>query len=140
MTKTPYIPLKLPLDTLDWVSYISLIGDARDRLSKFDGLLQGIPNPNVLLSPLNTQEAVVSSKIEGTQATLEEVLEYEADPKELNDKKDDILEVLNYRKAMYYAISEMRKRPLTEGLLRDVHKILLDNVRPNTKRIGEYRD
>lgn len=140
MAKTPFIPLKLPLDNLDWVSYISLIGDARDRLSKFDGLLQGIPNPNVLLSPLTTQEAVVSSKIEGTQATLEEVLEYEADPKQLDAKKDDILEVLNYRKAMYYAIAEMQNRPLTEGLLRDVHKILLDNVRSHTKRIGEYRD
>lgn len=140
MSKLPFIPPKLPLDTLDWVSYISLIGDARDRLSKFDGLLQGIPNPNVLLSPLTTQEAVVSSKIEGTQATLEEVLEYEADPKQLDEKKDDILEVLNYRKAMFYAIAEMQKRPLTEGLLRDVHKILLDNVRSHTKRIGKYRD
>lgn len=139
MAKTPFIPLKLPLDNLDWVSYISLIGDARDRLSKFDGLLQGIPNPNVLLSPLTTQEAVVSSKIEGTQATLEEVLEYEADPKQLDEKKDDILEVLNYRKAMFYAIKQLQARPLTEKLLKEVHGILLDNVRSGTRLIGDYR-
>lgn len=140
MSKNPFIPPILPLDTLDWISYISLIGDARDRLSKFDGLLQGIPNPNVLLSPLTTQEAVVSSKIEGTQATLEEVLEYEADPKQLDEKKDDILEVLNYRRAMYFAIDEMKSKPFSERLLKDVHKILLDDVRSNTKMIGEYRD
>lgn len=140
MSKIPFIPLSLPLNNLDWVSYISLIGDARDRLSKFDGLLQGIPNPNVLLSPLTTQEAVLSSKIEGTQATLEEVLEYEADSKQLDEKKADILEVLNYRKAMYYAIEEMRSSPLSERLLKNIHKILLDNVRSNTKIIGEYRN
>jgi Fic family protein len=140
MSKKPFTPSKLPLKNLDWVSYISLIGDARDRLSKFDGLLQGIPNPNVLLSPLTTQEAVVSSKIEGTQATLEEVLEYEANPKQWDEKKDDILEVLNYRKAMYFAIDKMRRQPFSERLLKDVHKILLENARSNTKEIGEYRD
>lgn len=140
MSKNPFVPEKLPLDNLDWVSYISLIGDARDRLSKFDGLLQGIPNPSILLSPLTTQEAVVSSKIEGTQATLEEVLEYEADPKQSIDKKDDILEVLNYRQAMYFAIDEMNKKPLSERLLKDVHKILLKDVRSHTRLIGEYRD
>lgn len=140
MTKSPFIPTKLPLDNLDWVNYITLIGDARDRLSKFDGLLQGIPNPNVLLSPLTTQEAVVSSKIEGTQATLEEVLEYEADPKQMDEKKDDILEILNYRKAMHFAIEEMQNTPFTERLLKNVHKLLLENVRSNTKMIGQYRD
>ncbi len=140
MSKKPFTPSKLPLKNLNWVSYIPLIGDARDRLSKFDGLLQGIPNPNVLLSPLTTQEAVVSSKIEGTQATLEEVLEYEADPKQWDEKEDDILEVLNYRKAMYFAIDEMKRKPFSEGLLKDVHKILLKNARSNTKEIGEYRD
>lgn len=140
MAKSPFIPQKLPLDNLDWVSHISLIGDARDRLSKFDGLLQGIPNPNVLLSPLTTQEAVVSSKIEGTQATLEEVLQFEADPKHLDEKKDDILEVLNYRRAMYFAIEELKNMPFTERLLKNVHKILLDNVRSTTRKVGEYRD
>lgn len=140
MTKKPFIPPKLPLKNLDWVSYISLLGDARGRLSKFDGLLQGIPNPNVLLSPLTTQEAVLSSKIEGTQATLEEVLEYEANPKQLDEKKEEILEVLNYRRAMYFAIDEMQKKPFSERLLKEIHKILLHNVRSTTKRVGEYRD
>jgi len=141
MNKKPFVPDNLPVeDKLNWISYISEIGDARDRLSKFDGLLQGIPNPSVLLSPLTTQEAVVSSKIEGTQATLEEVLEFEADPDQLDEKKDDILEVLNYRTAMYFAIDEMDKRPLSERLLKDIHKILLNDVRSHTRIVGQYRD
>jgi Fic family protein len=140
MSREPFMPQELPLENLDWVSYISLIGDARDRLSKFDGLLQGIPNPNVLLSPLTTQEAVVSSKIEGTQATLEEVLEYEANPAQLEEKEHDILEVLNYRKTMYFAIDAMKEKPFSENLLKEMHKVLLEKSRSTTRQIGEYRD
>ncbi len=135
----PFIPPELPIEDLDWINFIPLIGDARDRLSKFDGLLQGIPNPDVLLSPLTTQEAVVSSKIEGTQATLEEVLKYEADPNEQDDKKTDIMEVLNYRHAMKYAISKIGDKSLSIGLIKEIHGILLNGVRSNTKVLGDYR-
>jgi Fic family protein len=68
-----HIPDKLPLDCLDWTKFIRLIGQANAELARYDGILQGIINPQVLLSPLTTQEAVLSSKIEGTQASLEEV-------------------------------------------------------------------
>ena len=74
----PCIPQNLPLDKLDWTKFIRLIGPANAALARYDGILQGIVNPQVLLSPLATQEAVLSSKIEGTQTSLEEVLEYEA--------------------------------------------------------------
>jgi Fic family protein len=135
----PFTPDKLPIKNLNWISYISLIGDARDKLSKFDGLLQGIPNPTVLLSPLITQEAVISSKIEGTQATLEEVLEYEADPNQMEHKEDDIKEVLNYRKAMRYAVENIKSKSLSEKLIKEIHAILLNDVRSNTKIVGNYR-
>lgn len=77
----PYVPERLPLKSLDWSSLISLIGQANAALARYDGILhgiRGIVNPDILLSPLTTQEAVLSSRIEGTQATLEEVLEFEA--------------------------------------------------------------
>jgi Fic family protein len=135
----PFTPDKLPIKNLNWISYISLIGDARDKLSKFDGLPQGIPNPTVLLSPLITQEAVISSKIEGTQATLEEVLEYEADPNQMEHKEDDIKEVLNYRKAMRYAVENIKSKSLSEKLIKEIHAILLNDVRSNTKIVGNYR-
>lgn len=75
-------------------------------LGKYEGMLQTIVNPNLFLSPLTTQEAVLSSKIEGTQATLDEVLRYEANPKMVlsPERNADIQEILNYREAINYAV------------------------------------
>ena len=78
--KVPFVPEHLPLKNIDWGGLVGLIGKANRAIARYDGQLEGIPNPRVLLSPLMTQEAVLSSKIEGTVATLEEVLKYEVDP------------------------------------------------------------
>jgi hypothetical protein len=75
----PYIPDTLPLKTIDWERHVTLIGKANAALARYDGILLCMVNPQVLLSPLTTREAVLSSRIEGTQASLEEVLQYEAD-------------------------------------------------------------
>ena len=69
----PYISNTLPINNLDYQLLFSLVGDANSELAHYDGLLQGIPNPAVMLSLLTTREAVLSSKIEGTQATVDEV-------------------------------------------------------------------
>ncbi|MBV5328894.1 MAG: hypothetical protein JZU65_14900, partial [Chlorobium sp.] len=69
----PFVPHPLPPKNLDYGRLIGLVGRANAELARYDGLLQGVVNPAVLLSPLTTQEAVLSSKIEGTQATLDEV-------------------------------------------------------------------
>lgn len=99
----PFIPHKLPLDNIDWIRLIKHIGSANRAVAKFDGLLQTIPNAEVLLSPLSTREAVLSSKIEGTQATLEEVLEFEANPKKKTEKYVSgglrVRKIATYRKA-----------------------------------------
>lgn len=136
--KKPFVPHKLPLEKLDWMQFVHLIGPAHDAVARFDGLLQSIPNPAVLLSPLTTQEAVLSSRIEGTQATMQEVLEYEADPKETK-RYSDIHEVLNYRKAMMFAIAEMKRIGFTLRLLRGMHSRLLDSVRGQSKNPGDFR-
>ena len=67
-----------PEERLDWPALIPLIGPAVAAVARYDGALAAIPNPRVLLSPMTTQEAVLSSRIEGTQATMGEVLEFEA--------------------------------------------------------------
>ena len=77
MNQQPYRPDALPLSNLDYRLLLPLVGQANAALARYDGLLQSIPNPAVMLSPLTTQEAVLSSKIEGTQATVDEVLEQE---------------------------------------------------------------
>src|SRR3989339_336766 len=107
----PYIPERLPLQSLDWVRFITLIGQANAELARYDGTLQGIINPKVLLSPLSTKEAVISSKIEGTQATLEEVLEYEASPNKKTEKYNDIQEIINYRKSTQFAVEWLKNKP-----------------------------
>ena len=80
---------KFPPEKLDWEQLLPLIGPANRALAKFDGILSVVPNAEVLLTPLTTQEAVLSSRIEGTQANLDEVLEYEAvgESKDLTEKK-----------------------------------------------------
>lgn len=134
----PLIPDLLPLKALQWSKYVRLVGQANAELARFDGILQAIINPAVLLSPLTTNEAVLSSKIEGTQATLEEVLTFEAKP-DKNIKSDDILEVLNYRKAISFAVNWLNERTVTLNMIRQAHAILLDSVRGQHKTPGEFR-
>jgi Fic family protein len=135
----PFNPHTLPLEKLDWTSFVHLIGKAHSEVARFDGFLQSIPNASVLLSPLTTNEAVLSSKIEGTQATLEEVLEFEANPQKKTEKYEDIQEIINYRKALIYATEQLDKIPLSSRLIKEIHKILLSGVRGESKDRGNFR-
>lgn len=135
----PYKPESLPLQKLDWQKLISLMSEANRKIARYDGILQTMPNPVLLLSPLTTQEAVLSSRIEGTQATLEEVLRFDADPRKDREKYADIQEVLNYRKATALAVEEMKKRPISLNLIKNIHSVLLHSVRGQTKARGEFR-
>ena len=103
--------------------------------------LQSIVNPSVLLSPLTVQEAVLSSRIEGTQASMEEVLQFEADSREPVDpsRRADIQEILNYRRAMAQAVSDLETRPFSLNLLKSLHDILLDSVRGRDRSPGRFR-
>ena len=92
-----------PPTNLNWDVLIPLIGPATAAVARYDGTLSAIPNAAILLSPLTTQEAVLSSRIEGTQATMGEVLEYEAGGEKKDipaGRQEDIQEVLNYRRAL----------------------------------------
>lgn len=136
----PYLPEPLPLTNLDWAGHIESIALANRHLARFDGLLQTMPaDPQLLLAPIMTQEAVLSSRIEGTQATLEDILEYDAEPSEKIHNYQDVQEVDNYRKALTFAISKLPNSPITLNLMKEMHKILLDGVRGNNKRRGEFR-
>jgi Fic family protein len=137
----PYKPSQLPLDCIDWPAHVTRIGQANAALARYDGMLQSIPNPAVLLSPLTTREAVLSSRIEGTQATLGEVLEFEADAQEPLDplRKADIQEILNYRRAMAQAVEDLETRPLSLNLLKQLHATLLDSVRGRDQSPGRFR-
>jgi Fic family protein len=130
-----------PPQPIDWTQLIPLIGPANAAIARYEGVLHGIPNPDVLLSPLTMQEAVLSSRIEGTQATLGEVLEYEAEglKDESTPKTADIREVLNYRAAIRAGVDLLDTLPLSQRLIRELHRILMQGVRGRNKSPGEYR-
>ncbi len=135
----PFIPHELPIKDLNWAKFVSLIGEANRELAKFDSLLNSIPEPNVLLSPLTTNEAVLSSRIEGTQATLEDVYEFEASPNEKTPRYEDIQEIINYRRAITEASEKLNKLPLSSRLIREIHKTLLSGTRGKNKTPGNFR-
>lgn len=137
----PFIPQDLTKLEIEWEPLIPLIGQANRSVALYDGILYGVPNPGVLLSPLTTQEAVLSSKIEGTQATLGEVLKFEAgEEPELESRRLDILEIINYRRALRNAEIELEARPFNLNLLLELHAILLDSVRGRDMGRGSFRN
>jgi Fic family protein len=136
----PFVPLKLPITDVDWERLIPLIASANRSLAFFDGVLQGVSNPELLLSPMTTQEAVLSSRIEGTQATLGDVLKFEAgeEPPEIQ-RREDIREIMNYRRALRQAEQALKQKPFNLNLLKDLHATLLDSVRGRNMARGKFR-
>lgn len=139
---TQYHYNQFPPITLEWDKLSPLLGPTRAAVAHYDGVLSAVPNADVSLSPLTTQEAVLSSRIEGTQATMGEVLEYEAagdTGKYDENRKADIFEVLNYRSAMREAEKLLKELPLSQRVIKNVHEVLLSGVRGQNKSPGEYR-
>ncbi|MCB5233785.1 MAG: Fic family protein [Candidatus Cloacimonetes bacterium] len=137
----PYVPDKLPLKNIDWAKHVSAIGQAHNVLGVYDGMLQSIVNPILFLSPLTTREAVLSSQMEGIKATLDDVLSYDADPSETieESKYEDIMEVISYRNTLVYATKQLKTHPLSLDFIKELHAILLDSVRGQSKSPGEFR-
>lgn len=135
----PYSPDALPLANLDLARLLPKIGPANAALARYDGLLQSVVNPSVMLSPLTQREAVLSSKIEGTQATVDEVLEFEAGMDFDAEKTKDIQEIVNYRTTLTLASQEVAHRPMSLSLLRQMHAVLMNSVRGAQKTPGDFR-
>lgn len=115
------------------------VARASDSIARFDSFLGLIPNPDLLIAPLMKQEAVASSRIEGTRASVSDVLIFEAGGDSPSDKADDIMEVLNYQRAVVVAERMLNDLPFSGRVLKEAHKILLDGVRGQTKSPGRYR-
>lgn len=134
---------KFPPTELDWRTLMPLVGRANAALGRYDGLLRAIPNAAVLLSPLTTQEAVLSSKIEGTNVTMGEVLELAAGGEPANmtqPRRDDVEEILNYRIALNTSEKELAEnKPLSLYLIRQAHAQLMQGVRGAQKSPGRFR-
>lgn len=115
-----------------------LLSDADRALGRLDGVTTILPNPNLFVAMYVKQEAVFSSQIEGTQSTLEDVLEYEAGP--VRDKRPkDVEEVVNYVRAMNHGLDELANLPLSLRLIKQIHAELLKGVRGGEQTPGEFR-
>jgi len=141
IAKKPFRPVDLPV-SVDYISLLPSISKAHAALARLDATLDQLPNPRLLERSFLTHEAVQSSKIEGTMATIQEVFEFEADFDDdiSNKKREDIEEVLNYRKALEYGVKKIDQDfPITENFVKELHKILLTSVRGASKAPGEFR-
>ncbi len=119
-----------PEERLDWRLLAPLIGQASTALARYDGTLATIPNPGILTVPLLMREAVLSSRIEGTQATLGEVLEYQAGQAPASaERQADIVEIINYREAIEAGEQMLGELPLCLRVVNEAHRILLSLCR-----------
>ena len=116
----------------------SLLSKADRSLARLDGITTVLPNPDLFIAMYVKKEALLSSQIEGTQASLEGVLEFEADliPKE---SLDEIKEVIHYVKALNYGMGRLKELPMSLRLIKEIHKILLEETRGAHRNPGQFR-
>lgn len=114
---------------------ISLLLQTNRQLSALENISYRIPNMNLFISMYVRKEALMSSQIEGTQATLEDVF----DPNLSTNINRNVADVINYIKAVEYAIERLKTLPLSNRLLRETHAVLMEGVRGQEKNPGEFR-
>ena len=133
-----FMPMKLPpvppirMDA----EMTNLLSIADRKLGRLDGITQVLPNPELFVTMYVKKEALLSSQIEGTQASFAEVLNAEHD---INQERKDVREVVNYVDAMSWGLEELDRFPLSLRLIRNIHKRLLKNTRGSQRSPGEFR-
>lgn len=133
-----FVPHPLP-PPVTWASrLVSALSEADQTLGRLDGIGRTLPNPHLLINPFIRREAVLSSRIEGTQADLSDLLLFEARPHS-KPAKPDVVEVRNYVQAMEYGLKRLAELPLSGRLLREIHEHLMTGVRGQHMTPGEFR-
>ncbi|MCC8150591.1 MAG: Fic family protein [Lachnospiraceae bacterium] len=137
MAYQSFLPSPLPpnpqIDIDDEMT--QLLISAHSQLALLDGLSKRIPNMQLFVSMYVRKEALLSSQIEGTQATLDDIL----DPLLDENTNRDVADVVNYIRAVNYAVESLKSLPLCNRLIRETHAVLMENVRGQEKNPGEFR-
>jgi len=135
-----FIPAALPPDPpLEFDGQLAtVLAGAGTALGRLDGVAATLPNPELFVAMYVRREAVLSSQIEGTQSTLDDVLAFEIDS-DRSKLPRDIEEVVNYIRAMNYGLARLESLPLSLRLLREIHGKLLAGGRGGDKSPGEFR-
>lgn len=138
-----FIPNALPstweFDPALW----PLLAEAKEALGTLNGIGQTLPDPQLLLRPLQNREAITSSNIEGTYVTPEQLLLFELNPTEPskpNDRSEDWLEVFNYNRALEHGRELLKTIPVCNRLIKEMHQVLLRGARGGKKAPGEFRN
>ena len=121
---------------------VKLLIDARTCLASLDGTGKHLPNPEILLTPLQGREAQLSSQLEGTYTDPKQQVLFEADPRypiSDQDPANAFREVFNYRRALRLRLDRINTLPLSLRLVRELHQVLMDGVRGAYLRPGEFR-
>lgn len=132
-----FVPKSLPPEPpIIWDNELHDILSRADRaLGRLDGTASILPNPDLFVSMYIRKEAILSSQIEGTQASLMEILDYETTGEIIKD----VDEIVNYIKAMNSGLERLKALPLSLRLIKEIHEELLEGVRGMHKTPGEFR-
>jgi Fic family protein len=138
-----FIPNPLP-PNWNWPNELwPVLLRAKEELARLDGIGRHLPNPQILLTPLKRREAQKSSSLEGTYATPEQLVLFEINPTEVENIKDQeqpIREVINYSQALSLREQTKDTLPISLRLIRELHCVLLKNVRGAKAEPGEFRN
>ena len=134
-----YHPAPLP-PALTWTTELIVsLSQADSALGELKGLAHSLANPRLLIAPFIRREAVLSSRIEGTQASLSDLYAYEATQLALFEHPEDVREVHNYVAALEYGLERLQTFPVSLRLIRELHARLMSGVRGEQQTPGEFR-
>lgn len=132
-----------PPGQLDYGAMIDPLLKATDALARYDQMLKGMHNSEILLAPLRNQEAVISSRMEGTISTMDEILQYQAEYPEderPSEVRSEVIETMLYRRALNTAQQQIEQGyPLSASLIKSMHRQLLSFGRGAAKSPGEFK-
>ncbi len=135
-----FVPAPLPPDPP--IVYngrlVGLLSRADQAVGRLDGEVRNLPNPDLFVAMYVRREAVLSSQIEGTQSTLEDLLAVELEPR-VQDFSNDVTEIVQYVAAMNHGLERLTDLPVALGLIKEIHRVLLSGGRGADKRPGEFR-
>ena len=134
-----FIPNLLP-PQINWTQpLVTALSEAERDLSRMATVVGSFPFPQLLIQPFIRTEAVISSRIEGTHASLVDLYTYETAQLSFFEQTNDVQEVYNYVRAMDYGLERLKTLPVSLRLIREIHRKLLEKVRGGTLTPGEFR-
>jgi len=136
---------EFPPSNLNFGDLVSSLVSSTDALARYDQMLKNLHNSEILLAPLRNQEAVISSRMEGTISTLDEILKYEADQDvQVGDHKrvrSEVIETFLYARALKSTQNALEKGyPFSQSLIKGIHQQLLSYGRGSSKSPGKYKN